>query len=359
MVEDKVGIKEYLGIKINYSNERNLDKFSLDTLKDRYLWENETHAQEAFARASVFGATYKGVTNFELAQRLYHYSSSCWFMFSTPILSNGGTSRGLPISCFLNYVPDSRVGLSDHYDENIWLASSGGGIGGYKMGAVGLLDNVPCLYAPLFQNYIYNDDGSSSFSPSISELNCHTLEAEIGFIIGKDLPPKKEELESGQEEQDAVYTEDEIISAIESVVCCVELVGSRAIGDAWKEMTLKSKLADCVMAGGVLMGEKLTPTETTTFTSDSIRKINTSFIVDGKVQDEGCADLCPQGGPIESLTWLVHTLNSKSCGLKKGQLVISGMTSKIGSPNAGNVIEVTFDTNNGDPTSSIQFSFKK
>ena len=70
MVEDKVGIKEYLGIKINYSNERNLDKFSLDTLKDRYLWENETHAQEAFARASVFGATYKGVTNFELAQRL-------------------------------------------------------------------------------------------------------------------------------------------------------------------------------------------------------------------------------------------------------------------------------------------------
>jgi ribonucleoside-diphosphate reductase alpha chain len=141
MVEDKVGIKEYLGIKINYSNERNLDKFSLDTLKDRYLWTkineqgevevNETHAQEAFARASVFSATYKGHTDFDLAQRLYHYSSSCWFMFSTPILSNGGTSRGLPISCFLNYVPDSRGGLSDHYDENIWLASSGGGIGGY------------------------------------------------------------------------------------------------------------------------------------------------------------------------------------------------------------------------------------
>jgi ribonucleoside-diphosphate reductase alpha chain len=52
-------------------------------------------------------------------------------MFSTPILSNGGTSRGLPISCFLNYVPDSRSGLSSHYDENIWLASSGGGIGGF------------------------------------------------------------------------------------------------------------------------------------------------------------------------------------------------------------------------------------
>jgi len=130
-MEDKVGAKEYLGIKINYDNENLLDKFSLDTLKDRYFTGEETHAQEAFARASVFGATFKGVTDFELAQRLYNYSSRCWFMFSTPILSNGGTSRGLPISCFLNYVPDSRTGLSSHYDENIWLASSGGGIGGY------------------------------------------------------------------------------------------------------------------------------------------------------------------------------------------------------------------------------------
>ena len=133
MVEDKVGQKEYLGIKIDYNNENKLNKFSLDTLKDRYLYEasGETHAQEAFARASVFGATFKGVTDFQLAQRLYKYSSNLWFMFSTPILSNGGTNRGLPISCFLNYVPDSRDGLSSHYDENIWLASSGGGIGGY------------------------------------------------------------------------------------------------------------------------------------------------------------------------------------------------------------------------------------
>ena len=131
MIEDKVGPKAYLGIKIDYDKDNNLNTFSLNSLKDRYFWEEETHAQEAFARAAVFGATYKGVTDYELAQRLYQYSSNSWFMFSTPILSNGGTSRGLPISCFLNYVPDSRGGLSDHYDENIWLASSGGGIGGY------------------------------------------------------------------------------------------------------------------------------------------------------------------------------------------------------------------------------------
>ena len=131
MVEDKVGEKPYLGIIINYDKDKKLDKFSKDTIKDRYLWDTETSPQEAFARASVYVSTYKDETDYEMAQRIYDYSSNHWFMFSTPILSNGGTTRGLPISCFLNHVPDSRHGLSAHYDENIWLASSGGGIGGY------------------------------------------------------------------------------------------------------------------------------------------------------------------------------------------------------------------------------------
>ena len=119
----KTGKQDYLGIQIDYDREKLLNTFSLETLKDRYFWKDETHAQEAYARASIFSATYQGFTDWDLAQRLYNYSSSNWFMFSTPILSNGGTTRGLPISCFLNYVPDSRRGLSDHYDENIWLAS--------------------------------------------------------------------------------------------------------------------------------------------------------------------------------------------------------------------------------------------
>ena len=61
---------------------------------------------------------------------LYDYASKLWFMFSTPILSNGGTTRGLPISCFLNYVEDSREGLTGHYTENAFLSSVGGGVGG-------------------------------------------------------------------------------------------------------------------------------------------------------------------------------------------------------------------------------------
>ena len=126
-------MQEYHGINIDVSKDEQMDKFALDTLKDRYFWKEtkETKAQHAFARASIFGATYKGVTDYDLAQRLYDYASSYWFMYSTPILSNGGTSRGQPISCFLNYVSDNRNGLSEHFEEDIWLASVGGGIGGY------------------------------------------------------------------------------------------------------------------------------------------------------------------------------------------------------------------------------------
>ena len=113
-------------IKIDYKQDKLLPEFSIKTLEDRYMVEGETSPQEAFARAA---AEYSDSD--EMAQRIYEYASNLWFMFSTPILSNGGTSRGLPISCFLNYIPDSREGITDHYTENAWLSSVGGGIGGY------------------------------------------------------------------------------------------------------------------------------------------------------------------------------------------------------------------------------------
>jgi len=103
-----------------------LTDFGKTTLKDRYLLPEENSPQEAFLRAAKAFSD-----NDEMAKRIYDYSSKLWFMYSTPILSNGGTERGMPISCFLNYVGDSREGLTDHYTENAWLTSIGGGIGGY------------------------------------------------------------------------------------------------------------------------------------------------------------------------------------------------------------------------------------
>lgn len=113
-------------IQIDLSRDELLTEFGVATLKDRYMTVEESSPQEAFARAACAFAS-----DAAHAQRLYDYASQLWFMFSTPILSNGGTKRGMPISCFLNYVPDSRGGLTEHYTENAWLSSMGGGIGGY------------------------------------------------------------------------------------------------------------------------------------------------------------------------------------------------------------------------------------
>jgi len=112
-------------LKLDYSRDSLLDEFAIATLRDRYMIEGETSPQEAFARAAMAFADDEAH-----AQRLYDYASQLWFMFSTPVLSNGGTQRGLPISCFLNYVDDSREGITEHYVENAYLSSFGGGIGG-------------------------------------------------------------------------------------------------------------------------------------------------------------------------------------------------------------------------------------
>lgn len=112
-------------MQLSYNRDKYLSEFSIKTLEDRYLVEGETSPQDAFARAARAFADDE-----EHAQRLYDYASKLWFMFSTPILSNGGTKRGMPISCFLNYVEDSRGGITDHYTENAFLSSVGGGVGG-------------------------------------------------------------------------------------------------------------------------------------------------------------------------------------------------------------------------------------
>ena len=111
---------------MNYEKDNLLTDFGKTTLKDRYLLPDEQSPQDAFMRASQAFSD-----NEEMAERMYEYVSNLWFMFSTPILSNAGTKRGMPISCFLNYVGDSRGALAGHYTENAWLASVGGGIGGY------------------------------------------------------------------------------------------------------------------------------------------------------------------------------------------------------------------------------------
>jgi ribonucleoside-diphosphate reductase alpha chain len=132
-------------VRIDRSRDALLTDFGRATLSDRYLMPGEEF-QDLFARV----ASYYG-DDAAHAQRVYDYMSKLWFMPATPVLSNGGTQRGLPISCFLNEASDSLEGIVGLWNENVWLASKGGGIGSYwgnlrsigeRVGAVGKTSGV-------------------------------------------------------------------------------------------------------------------------------------------------------------------------------------------------------------------------
>jgi ribonucleoside-diphosphate reductase alpha chain len=112
-------------VEVDHSRDALLTDFGKDTLQDRYLLPGETY-QDLFVRVASAYADDEAH-----AQRLYDYISKLWFMPATPILSNGGTGRGLPISCYLNSVSDSLEGIVGTWNENVWLAARGGGIGTY------------------------------------------------------------------------------------------------------------------------------------------------------------------------------------------------------------------------------------
>ncbi|PEQ11619.1 ribonucleotide-diphosphate reductase subunit alpha [Novosphingobium sp. PC22D] len=124
--EDSKAIRERrFNIAVDPARDALLTEFGKETLDDRYLLPGEKY-QDLFARVADAYADDEGH-----AQRLYDYISKLWFMPATPVLSNGGTGRGLPISCYLNSVDDSLEGIVNTWNENVWLASRGGGIGTY------------------------------------------------------------------------------------------------------------------------------------------------------------------------------------------------------------------------------------
>jgi ribonucleoside-diphosphate reductase alpha chain len=126
---------DYYKIKIDLNKDELLTDYAKDMILEFYAKEGETSPQQVYARACLAWSTFKGETDLELAQRLYNYVSNKWFMFASPVLSNApdidGKTKGLPISCFLSYVPDSIPGLIEHTSELRWLSVMGGGVGGH------------------------------------------------------------------------------------------------------------------------------------------------------------------------------------------------------------------------------------
>tara|TARA_Y100000385_G_C13107600_1_gene649297 strand:+ start:6682 stop:8481 length:1800 start_codon:yes stop_codon:yes gene_type:complete len=116
--------QEYLGLQIDLSRDGLFDKLGIQRLKESYMREDEQSPQERFAYVSK-----QFSSNEEHAQRLYDYSSKHWLSYSTPILSYGRSKKGMPISCFLNYINDTAEGLVENLSETNWLSMLGGGVG--------------------------------------------------------------------------------------------------------------------------------------------------------------------------------------------------------------------------------------
>ena len=135
--------EEYVGIKIDRTKDQFLSEHASKLLKDYYQTKQEVSPQQSYARAAV--AYSDG--DMELAQRIYNYASSGWFMYASPLLSNapmpGENTKALPISCFLTYVPDSLDGLIDHTAELRWLSVKGGGVGGHWSDIRAVSDKAP------------------------------------------------------------------------------------------------------------------------------------------------------------------------------------------------------------------------
>jgi ribonucleoside-diphosphate reductase alpha chain len=124
---------EHQGIKIDLEQDKLFDELGLKRLKESYMRDDETSPQQRFAHVSKSFSS-----NPEHAQRLYEYSSKHWLSYSTPILSFGRSSKGMPISCFLNFIDDTSQGLVDNLSETNWLSMLGGGVGiGFGIRAAG------------------------------------------------------------------------------------------------------------------------------------------------------------------------------------------------------------------------------
>ncbi|MCI5045973.1 MAG: ribonucleoside-diphosphate reductase subunit alpha [Aquisalinus sp.] len=133
---EKPALRVVREVQVDRSRDALLTDFGKTTMEDRYLLPGESF-QDMFARvATTYG------DDADHAQRIYDYISKLWFMPATPVLSNGGAKRGLPISCFLNGVNDSLDGIVGTWNENVWLASNGGGIGTYWGGVRSIGEKV-------------------------------------------------------------------------------------------------------------------------------------------------------------------------------------------------------------------------
>ena len=244
--------------------------------------------------------------------------------------------------------PPPPASIAEMYDVHLAmqthpLAEDLGGLGGYKIGAVGAEGEV-CFSAPLFRNSLVDVRDLSTFQSfgsrggagerplSSSAMGLHQIEPEFAVLIGEDVPPRAD----GQP-----HTANEVWKRVEHVALCIECCGQRATPDVIETTTRLGKFQDALSAGGVLLGKRM---HARSFDGHMLAGIETALTVNGELVVSGSGKECPEGGPVGALGWLANHLNARGLALQSGMIVATGMTCIHRGVVAGDQVVASFGT---------------
>ena len=241
--------------------------------------------------------------------------------------------------------PTSVRGMYDVHlaMQNHLLAEDLGGLGGYKIGAVGA-EGEPCLYAPLFRDLLVDSRELSTFASfrargrageqplSSSAMGMHQIEPEFAVLMGEDVPPRGD---------GKPHAPNEVWKRVEHVALCIECCGQRATPDVVATTTQLGKFQDALSAGGVLLGKRL---HASSIDGHSLASIETILSVQGEVVARGSGAACPEGGPVGALGWLANHLNSRGLRLQQGMLIATGQTCIYRGVAVGDTVVASFGT---------------
>eukprot|EP00854_Cymbomonas_tetramitiformis_P010373 gene10373-12265_t len=213
------------------------------------------------------------------------------------------------------------------------LAQKLGGHAGYKQGGVGAVQGQECVYGVLFGRGILDEREWTGYtSISRSEFNLFGLEAEVGFLLGEDLPPRRRG-----------YSEAEVFSAVSEIVLCIECTGTR---HTLNGLTSLERLADCCCGAGVIMGPRFYPSHVAGdmgLEASQLDGLVARIFVSGQEKCSGATTGNPCGSPTASLAWCANHLNKRGLGLRSGQLVIAGAICKTSDFTDNEDIRVVFE----------------
>jgi len=223
------------------------------------------------------------------------------------------------------------------------LAEDLGGLGGYKIGAVGA-EGETAICAPLFRDFLVDVRELSTFASfhakgrtggrplSASAIGMHQIEPEFAVLIGEDIPPRADS---------QPHTAREVWKRVEHVALSIECCGQRATPEVIATTTRLGKFQDALSAGGLLLGRRL---HSSSFDGHSLSSCETTLSVNGVLVARGSGAACPEGGPMGALAWLSNHLNARGLWLRRGMLVATGQTCIHRGVVAGDSVVASFGT---------------